>query len=344
MSHELEIINGEASYVGRAPAWHALGTVTEDLTYAEAMEKGHLANWNVRVVPLQARVGPDLIDVEGKFLTVRDHPGTGMQDALGVVGDDYHAIQNEQSLGVAEHLEAMGWEVHTAGAIRSGRQVFLSMRPKDGQAFILDPDGSADPVNRWLTLASSHDGSMPNTARMTADRVFCANSFDWNLPGAKASYNVRHTATAADRLALAQQLLLRANGYFDKFAEEAAKLLATPMPAKGFLEVATTIYKEPDPESKAAHTRWENKIDLLGDLFDGGGDVVFSNGNIRGTAWAGLNALTERLDHHRTARGGDGTTLELARAGFDPNISAQKAEIRKVVLSWAEEANPAVFA
>ncbi len=44
-----------------------------------------------------------------------------------------------------------------------------------------------------------------------------------------------------------------------------------------------------------------------------------------------VNALTERLDWHRSARGGNNESLLAAASGFDPMITAEKNRLLGVV-------------
>lgn len=352
MAHELQFVDGEASYAGREPAWHRLGTVIEDLDYERALEVAHLADWNVRALPFTALLGDDpdpsiplrehiMVPAPDHQVIVRDNPSTGATESLGVVGDKYNAVQNEEAFAVAPFLEDLGATVETAGAIREGRQVFLSMALNGG--FVLDPEGSADRVQGYLLLRTSHDGSLAVEAVSTWVRVVCANTFDVALgKDAKRAYKVRHTATAQDRLAQAQAILLRANGYGQALGELAQKLHRVPMSNADFIDLVTDIY--PEPDSKRGKTLWEKKVDLIGDLFSGGGDVDYTLGNLDDNAWKGLNALTERIDWHRKARGGDGTSLLVAASGFTPNITQEKQAITDRVVAWAEEKAPAVMA
>ena len=357
MSHELQEINGEASYAGRAPAWHQLGTVIEDLDYATAMRTAHLSDWNVRAVEFSAvlgGIGEDTntdvpvrefvtVDAPDHQIIVRDNPGTGAVESLGIVGERYAAVQNEDAFAVAPFLEDLGATVETAGAIRGGRQVFLSMSL--GGGFVIDPEGANDRVQGYLLLRTSHDGSLAVEAAATYVRVVCANTFDMAMgKNAQRAYKVRHTATAGDRLAQAQAILLRANGYGEALGTLAAKLHRVPMSNAEFIDIVTDIYPQPESESKRAHTLWEKKVDLLGDLFSGGGDVDYTLGNVSGTAWAGANALTERIDWHRTARGGDGTSLAIAASGFTASITNEKAQVFDRVVEWAKEKAPSVMA
>lgn len=354
MSHELQFVDGEASYAGREPAWHSLGTVIEDLDYATAMRTAHLADWNVRALPFTALLDDpaehdgatpirEFVSVEAPDhqVIVRDNPASGATESLGIVGGRYSAVQNEQAFAVAPYLEELGATVETAGAIREGRQVFMSMSL--GGGFVIDPQGAGDRVQGYLLLRTSHDGSIAVEACSTAIRVVCANTFDFATgKNVERAYKVRHTATAGDRLAQAQAILLRANGYQESLAKLAQALYKVPMTNAQFIDLVTDIY--PEPDSKRGQTLWEAKVDLLGDLFSGGGDVDYTLGNVSGTAWAGANALTERIDWHRKARGGDGSSLAVAASGFTPNITQEKAQVFERVVDWARAEAPSVMA
>lgn len=352
MAHELEFINGTASYAGREPAWHQLGTVIEDLTYDEAGQKANLFDWNVRAEPFTALLGeePDVnmplrehitVPAPDHQIIVRDNPASGKTESLGVVGGRYEPVQNEEAFAVVPFLEDLGATVETAGSIRGGRQVFVSMDLNGG--FVIDPDGAGDRVQGYGLFRTSHDGSLAVEACSSWVRVVCANTFDFALGGnSKRAYKVRHTATAQDRLAQAQAILLRINGYGEALGSLAERLYRVPMTNAEFIDLVTDIH--PEPESKRGQTVWSQKVDLLGDLFSGGGDTTYTLDNVRGTAWAGLNAMTERIDWHRKTRGGDGSSLAIAAAGFTPNITQEKADITRRVIEWAEAKAPATMA
>lgn len=336
MSHEIEFINGAASYVdnGRSPAWHGLGESVDGLTFAEAMTQANLEKWNVRAEPLTVHLDGHNYPVDDRQVIVRNNPGSGLVEPIATVGGRYRAVQNEQALAVASYLEGMGATVETAGSLRGGRQVFLTMLADKG--FVIDPEGSADRTDLYLLLTTAHDGSLAVEASSTAIRVLCANTLDWALPNAKRAYKIRHTANAEVRLAEAQEIFLRAQGYFDVMASEAVSLFQTECNDKQFFDIISTAYPKPGTpesgveESKRGLTVWEKKVDTLQSIWKGQ-----TNTNITGTMWGALNAMTERLDWHRTARGGDGTALAEAATGLNANITNEKQALRDLVTEVA---------
>ena len=80
-----------------------------------------------------------------------------------------------------------------------------------------------------------------------------------------------------------------------------------------------------------ALTKWENKVVLIDDLYFNSPTQT----NIKGTAWGVVNALTERLDYFRTARG-NSNSLMAGASGFDPVLTAEKNKIVKQVLALAK--------
>ena len=72
--------------------------------------------------------------------------------------------------------------------------------------------------------------------------------------------------------------------------------------------------------------RWETKVDMLNAIY-----VGQYNNTISGTAWGVANAMTERLDWYRTARGGSNESILAAASGFDPVTTAEKNKVFSVV-------------
>ena len=132
MSHELDQTDGITSFAAREDAWHRLGTVLgRAMTAEEALELAHLKGWNVRKLPLVGieptmdddGVGEDHIVVPGKFATVRTNPVNGFTEPLGVVGNQYVPVQNEDHTDLLNALvDESGAHFETAGALWGGRR------------------------------------------------------------------------------------------------------------------------------------------------------------------------------------------------------------------------------
>ena len=333
MAHELETQNGVASFASfREPAWHGLGTVfTDEKTTAEMLEAANLSNWNVRLEDLEI---PNHLSSDKNYqYVVRTNPTDNTQtDVLGVVGERYHVLQNEELFSFGDNILDGGGRWETAGSIRGGRVVFGSMALE--RETILDPNGVADKVKTYLLINTSHDGSIAIQASITPVRVVCANTLNLALGGVgrkknkgiKQSFKIRHTQTANGKVQIARETLGLANAYMNEFDVMAKAMIEKEITAQQFNEIVLAAYPKPEKDSKGAVKKWENKIDVINDIYTGE-----FNGMIAGTAWGAFNALTERLDWHRSARGGNNESILAAASGFDPSITAEKNRLLSVV-------------
>jgi phage/plasmid-like protein (TIGR03299 family) len=333
MAHELETQNGKTSFASfREPAWHGLGTVfTEEKTTAEMLDAANLSNWNVRLEDVN--IPSHLSSDKNYQYVVRTNPTDNTQtDVLGVVGERYHVLQNEDLFSFGDNILDGGGRWETAGAIRGGRVVFGSMALE--RETVLDPSGVADKVKTYLLINTSHDGSIAIQASITPVRVVCANTLNLALggigrkknKGVKQSFKIRHTQTANGKVQIARETLGLANIYMDEFDKMAKQMIEKEITAQDFNNIILAAYPKPEKDSKGAIKKWENKVDVINDIYTGE-----FNGMIAGTAWGAFNALTERLDWYRSARGGNNESILAAASGFDATITAEKNRLLSVV-------------
>jgi phage/plasmid-like protein (TIGR03299 family) len=320
---QIEIVNGKASYASlRTPAYHQLGTVFQDeVTTSEMLSLANLDSWNVRLEDIDL---PDNYTMKKpSFMVVRDHPEDKHPDVLSVVGQRYKTLQNEELFAFGDNLLDGGrWEV--AGSLKDGRVVFGALALE--RETILDPNGVRDVVKNYLAISTSHDGSSAVQATVTPIRLTCMNTHTAVFrKGAKQSFKLRHTQSIDGRVAQAREALGLANTYLDEFDRMAQEMIETELTKTQFNQIVDLAYPKPESDKKGAFTKWENKIELLDEIY--GGDT---NGMIAGNAWGAYNALTERLDWYRTARG-NGEGVLMGASGFDPVVNAEKNRLLSIV-------------
>ena len=336
MAHELETQNGVASFASfREPAWHGLGTVfTDEKTTSEMLAAANLNNWNVRLVDVEI---PNTLTSDKNYsYVVRTNPTENSQtDILGVVGERYHVLQNEDLFSFGDNILDGGGRWETAGSIRGGRVVFGSLALE--RETVLDPNGVADKVKTYLLINTSHDGSIAIQASITPVRVVCANTLNLALGSKrgknaiKQSFKIRHTQTANGKVAIAREALGLANKYMDAFDVMAKAMIEKEITAGQFNDIILAAYPKPEKDSKGAVKKWENKVDVINDIYTGQ-----FNGMIAGNAWGAFNALTERLDWHRNSRGGNTESMLAAASGFDATITAEKNRLLSIVKNTLE--------
>jgi phage/plasmid-like protein (TIGR03299 family) len=310
VAHEIETYEDQAAFVSvRENAWHQLGTVVPDaLTAEDALKHAHLSDWNVRKQPIFAEVDGESIAIEDKFATVRNNPFVeGQVDVLGVVGKKYEPIQNEDHADLLNALvDESGAHFETAGSLKGGRQTFITMKlPNHIEV------GNVDKVETYIAALNSHDGSKAFQFIVTPVRIVCANTQAAALRSAKSRFSVRHTKNGADGIiAQARETLDMTFKYLDAFQVEAEKMIQTSLDESKFYEIIEQLYTLPNDPSETIRMRTENNRSKLMELF------VDSSTNleIRGTAWAGYQAVTEYLDHFVTTQGKSASEMQKHRA------------------------------
>ena len=334
MAHELEIdsVTGKTTFASfREPAWHGLGTVfEEEVSTSKMLELASLDNWNVRLeeIPLPENFTAD----KTNYFVARSNPFDKTQtDVLGVVGERYRTLQNEDLFAFGDNILDGGGRWETAGSIKGGRQVFGSIALE--RETVLDPNGVGDKVNTYLLVNTSHDGSVAIQASITPVRVVCANTLNLAIGGGvgrnrniKQTFKIRHTQTAEGKVIAAREALGLANAYMDEFDVMAKAMIETEISKAKFDEIMLLAYPMPEKDAKGSLSKWQTKTELIEDIYTGE-----FNHTIAGTAWGAFNAMTERLDWYRAGRGGNNESILASASGFDPAINAEKNRLLKIV-------------
>lgn len=292
----------------REVAWHGLGTVfTKTVTdYLEMLSLAGLAGWNMRE---EALTLPGVRFAKDHKIILADI-GTETV-ALGVTGDSYGLVQNEDAFSFLQSLQdGARWE--TAGAIKGGRVVFGSMAFE--RNIVLDPKGVADKVESYLLLHTSHDGSTNVGGGVTPTRVVCKNTLNMALGNIAQTFKVRHSKNVAERMQAEAEMWRTAHTYMDAFEVEAQALFAKSVTDKQYFSIVETLFPEPENDVKGAVKKYERRMELYTQAWKGA-----PNAGIKNTGWGALNALTEANQWGRkiqkTANGLE--NFYAAGAGFD---------------------------
>lgn len=334
MSHEIdELAPGiHAAAFARVPAWHRLG-VTLDGTFTadEALTAAHLKGWDVRTLPLTAteitESGVTTITVPDKFATVRTNPVTQEVQALGVVGDRYRPIQNEAHIELLDTLvDESGAHFDTAGAIRGGRQTFVSMRLPEHIKI-----GGIDEVDMNLVAINSHDGTSALMFLVSPVRVVCQNTLDLARRSARASFSIRHTSGAHGRVQEAREALGMTFTYVNEIQTLADAMVSTPITAGWFDQFIRDLYQVKPTDTaddlpkgtrvaiEQLRSLWENSRTLDG---------------IKDTRWGAYNTVTEYLDHFAPIRvAGDKVHARALRSTTHKGTRALKADAFQLALA-----------
>ena len=303
MSHEVEVFeDGSAAFVSALEdAWHRLGTVLPGkFTADEALQIAKLGGWNVEKLPVYTRLltsdGFTEVPLPDKFVTARRNPVTGDQEVVGVksghhgiVGAIYDPFQNESLCAFLDALvDEGGAHLETAGSLRDGADIFVAAKLPNTILV-----GGVDPVDSYITALNNHTGAAAIRGIVGKVRVVCANTQRMAEKAAKSRFSIRHTATAGQRVEEARKALDLSFKLDAVFEAEADRMINQALTDAQFDEIVKQLWTPPEVDSGRAFTLDLTRSNELHRLF---ADAE-TNANIRGTAWAGYQSVTEYLDH-----------------------------------------------
>lgn len=359
MSHELEqiIVNDTVvtnfAFAGkRADIWHRLGQQYDGrlMTAAEAMEAANMDR-TVTTVPVPALTDdfgdalyvadgldlPHYVVLEGKpIITENGDLGSiptkivGVTGSQGAVGHADLSI-HDRFLFAEEAIKASQNEAvwSTAGMLRDGRQAFATM---EAPPVIIDPNGAADIIRKYLTVTWSFDGSRATELGTSDIRVVCANTLALHDGGKQKVIKVKHTSQAENRMRLAAEHWAMAQDAAAAVKIKAERLMAIRDGKQVLRKICDEVLdlKHDAAASSRQNTIRANKRDELFTLFhaDTNLDAVGDN------AWAAVNTVTEWLDWYSPVKGADQEIAHL-RAQFDGTYDTLKSSIYDFALASA---------
>ncbi|WP_179412667.1 DUF932 domain-containing protein [Mucilaginibacter sp. E4BP6] len=317
-------------------AWHNLGQIISDYpTSAEAIKHAGL-NYHVEKRPLftydtENYTGdPDTdiiipeIEVPDFYATIR----TDTDEVLGVVGNDYEVVQNENAFDFFDAIVGGkdGILYETAGALGKGERIFITAKLPDYIRI-----GRDDLIEQYLFLTTSHDGYGSITAAFTPIRIVCQNTLNAALRNHSHSIKIRHTASAVDRLKQAHQLLgvtnLLANELEEVF-NNWSKIRITDNGVKRLIQVAMA------PNKEVLQNLQSGKLDELSTNYNNMVSSVMEYAltnptqqevTTKGTLFGAYNAVTGYFQNVRNYKDDEskfksimyGTGLQRSQTAFD---------------------------
>lgn len=198
-------------------AWHGLGQIVEQYpTSAEAIKHAGL-DYEVVKSPLFTKgsgiietaqgieIGSDELEVPNYFANIRTDNNT----VLGVVGKDYHIVQNREAFNFFDAIVGGGDGIlyETAGALGNGERIFITAKLPD---YIRVGNGD-DVTEKYIFLTTSHDGSGSITAAFTPIRIVCQNTLNASLRNMTNVVRIKHTSGAKQRIENAHKIMGLAN-------------------------------------------------------------------------------------------------------------------------------------
>ena len=280
MAHEVETM----AYAGELP-WHGLGTeVSNELTPLQMMQKAGV-DWEVEQQKIVTESG---LEINDKVALVR----TSYNTLLDVTGKDWKPVQNEEAFTFFSEFVAAGdMEMHTAGSLKEGRNVWALAKVKES----FDVFGE-DRVDSYLLFSNPHQYGKAVDVRFTPIRVVCNNTLTFSLQSAsKNSVKVGHrTAFDADTV---KETLGLASEKFAKYKEMAQFLGSRKVTAESLIQyyndVFPTTSRKEEKTPVVVYDDMSKAAKMCYDALEVQPGAQFA----AGTWWQAFNSVTYYTDH-----------------------------------------------
>ena len=182
------------------------------------------------------------------------------------------------------------------------------------------------PIDMYVLLTNTHDGTGAVTACATPVRVVCMNTLRAALRGAQATYKIRHTSGAEARLTEARRVLGLTRGAAERVRRKAEELSAVQISDHDWRAFLDELVPDP-PDSRPGQTRATNVRAEIDGIYRG---HRFGQDDVRGTAWGAWQAVVAYNDHAMTRRRTRTSTPEETR--FERILGGQNIGSRALAL------------
>lgn len=261
-------------------------TQMEIRTAKEAIQKSGL-DWKVSLQGILYKDGDRIQSYEDSKLIVREDS----KDVLGVVGNRYVPIQNEDVFSFLDSFVDDGDVLYkSANSYKNGRVISVDLSLTRENKFNVRV---GDDIETVIRVVTSHDGSERLSARLLMNRLVCTNGMV--RPETCFAFRVKHTESAKVQIENGKELINVARVFGKEMAENARRMALTPFTKEQSRKYINTVLGI--KEENEASTRTENKRDEILAL------AVRGTGNNGSSLWDAYNGITEYADHKISVRG-----------------------------------------
>jgi len=306
------VAKAETSF--RAPASEIVGSAFDNcLKVDEALVAAGL-DWEVQALPLQTITPDGIIPVPNRVANVRFNKGE--YDVLGVVGNDYQIVQNNEAFKVLDDIvDESGAHFNAAGAFKGGKRQFVSMKIPQHIEF-----SNGDATDLYLFCTNSHDGKSAMRITVTPIRIACTNQLGQIARGALSSFTIRHTSSALTRVQEARETLKLTFTYVDAFQMEVEELINSAYTGKQYENLVKEVF---DYDPRDTTSRETDRFASLMNLW-----TAPTQENIKNTKWGAYNSVVEYLDWFAPA---PNALVKAERVLSSPQVQAQKARVLQLL-------------
>lgn len=296
--------------------WHRLGNVVQAAPTAEEAINLAGLNWKVNETPIYRQLADVMQKIESHKMLIRDDNGK----QLGIVGTDYHALQNAKAFEFFNPFIESGLaQFETAGSLREGKTVWILAKLNKDPLII----GKEDAVNKYLLLSNSHDGTMAVRVGFTPIRVVCANTLAMShAAGESRLLRVFHSRQVNANLDKIQQIVNAANAKFEATAEQYQALARADVSQQELEKYVEQVFITKAVTEERRKMAQERMVQDIQRLFETGYGQNLAGA--KGTYWGLYNAVTQYLSYEKGRT--EDSRLNSLWFGESKNINARALE------------------
>lgn len=320
--HGITEVGGKTALYSRRPAWHGLGEIVPEGidNIDDVLDRiGGALEYTKQPVFYRDLMTGEMKPVADVFASVWMNQDGGNDALRGVtVGKTYKHAQDAEAARWTQDLIGERAVYESVLRLQNGAKFAVGIRLLDHM--VIDPQGIADAVAKYLYVVNTHDGSGKLTTVVTPWRFECENTERFGVRDATASWGVRHTTNwnSEARQQEARRALGLTDRYYEQWQKEEEALAQTSIEIDKFWEIVHGLdpqgtWQRPEEEKGRAATIYRNRMENLEILL---GQNMTHLGR---TLYAGERAVTQYLDHkqsRRTSSTWGQTPLEGARRGM----------------------------
>lgn len=293
--------------------WHKNCQILDHIfTAREAIEFGGL-DFTVEKQKLITERG---LDVPDYFATLREDSN----QILGTVGKDYTIVQNRDVFSFFDGIVGAGSAIYeTAGCLGKGGMIFITSKlPKQ---IVIGKDG---PIDNYLVLCSSHDGSMAITAFFTPVRVVSQNTLNAAFSNNSNRVYIKHTQNVKERFVEAALVMGMHSEYLDKLEVAFRLLYDKKVSDQEMKAIVTRAFLNKEEMKTLAltgnvelSTRKTNMVDGVVQYYQMASEID----NIRGTGYGVCNAVAGYFQNVKNFRSDEIKMKSIVLGGLSAQYS-----------------------
>ena len=249
------------------------------------------------------------LDDNGNFNQVKGHSTVVRDDngkSYGAVSDKYQTVDNLEALGSVQYMD--GLTLRKYGETHTGMQYLIGELP---ETKIL-----GDAFKPFLIYRNSFNGRYPIQVAISPLRIVCQNQLTLAFGHAQNTISIRHTKTAKEKVAQAQEVMMKVGDFLTDLTKEAERLAGIRLTPAQEVEVIRSLFpikEDMTDRQKATISQQLSAFEIARHTAD--------NANFKGTAWGLVNAYTDFLTHNEGVRETKtGAENRFVAVSFDPRL------------------------